>query len=313
MQLSFWTFSLVPSEFSGWTTYAVTLNLSACVEARASTPYATCLFDLHWKLFGGGPICNTSHGTQSTIRLKPDLAGTWATLKRVYELDHMVANGTVQGFFMGDEMAYNGLPLVELEEAAATVRSSYPGTWIYANEARRPLDLDVDKCGRTLGYEVPPSLDALSIDTYDAGLEIPGFVSKVRHIYEEKIFPKLRANQSAWLMPGAFASASASGSKCKGNLTCWDDMCAREATDWAAWAHTDKRVTGMYGWHWQTRSASHLPNKEIGLEDMPRCRMAWRQIGTKLVPPHKPETSPPLISRKETSGTLVARVRLSDE
>ena len=288
LQLSFWTHDFSPSDYAGWTTYAITDNLTACSQARRERG-TSCLYNLNWKLFGGGPTCNSSAGVITTTQPRPNVAAVWESLVADNALAAHFANGSVSGFFLGDELVFNGVLPQQLEDVAAMVRATFPRAFLYQNEAQRPLALGSDRCDRPLNYSVARSLDALSVDVYDLQGPTPDFVRHVVRdgVYEKHVFPRLAANQTAFVMPGAFASTN-KFPRCEGNLSCFDAMCAAEAADWYAWAASDARVGGIYGWYWETPTCCH--NAEIGLRDMPRCRAAWEAIGrnvTRAPPPRR--------------------------
>jgi hypothetical protein len=58
---------------------------------------------------------------------------------------------------------------------------------------------------------------------------------------------------------------------------------AEQAKAFASWAEQDDRVLGFAPWHWDSRDRSCCsPFKEVGVQDMPKTRAAWKEIGDKL-------------------------------
>ena len=100
--------------------------------------------------------------------------------------------------------------------------------------------------------------------------------------------------QRAILVPGSFGSDvnHFPNGTYVCNRSCYDDMCARDADDFYAWASTDDRVAGVLTWnyggcaacngsHWTPPHTCCMD--EIGTKDMPKALAAWEAVGRKLI------------------------------
>jgi hypothetical protein len=97
MHLGIWNKDFVPSDFGGWTNYAITTNLTACAESKR-TYGLSCLFDLHWHLYTDNGRCTTRSGKKKAmVHLKPKIQAVWEQIAVEYELEGMFQNGTIIG------------------------------------------------------------------------------------------------------------------------------------------------------------------------------------------------------------------------
>lgn len=105
----------------------------------------------------------------------------------------MINAGYVVGFFLGDELVWNGLNISSLYIYSNAVRSSFPNrsilTWY--NEAAGPISIGFDKFARFQNYSIPESLSIISVDIYHMDGKDTVFVKTVRDFYEEFIYPKM--------------------------------------------------------------------------------------------------------------------------
>jgi hypothetical protein len=95
-------------------------------------------------------VMNTKFGIQSLMKLHgvfvnttkwhyhlyPDYAARWAAVVPTYK--SLLANNSMLGFFLGDELLWNGMSFVELTKYAKAVRTAFPtdtGAILYTNAA----------------------------------------------------------------------------------------------------------------------------------------------------------------------------------
>lgn len=105
--------------------------------------------------------------------LRPDYEAAWAAAVPVAR--ELLANGTIFGFFLGDELVWNCLPVADLNTYAAAVRASFPrgapgsgAAILWQNEASFISGADrVNSCKQpNPSYRIPSELDWFSVDIY---------------------------------------------------------------------------------------------------------------------------------------------------
>lgn len=193
-------------------------------------------------------VVNCTLGKQSCgIKLKPTWQAEWAALAAIAR--PLLANNSILGFNLGDELIWNCLRPAELEMAANAIRASFPrGTAIiWYNEATHPVSTRgrwlADGCPRNGGvFTIPAVLDWFSVDLYHMDGLTEGWVeANVKKFYEQHIFPNLSSTQSGFLVPGSYGSSL--NKEC--NKACYDKMCAHDAADFYAWAMSDHRIAAI--------------------------------------------------------------------
>ena len=218
------------------------------------------------------------NGSYAGLNLTADYRERWAALSA--SLRPWVANGTVRGFHLGDELCWNGLPYEQLASLAEMVGgtewgAAAPPMIVYTNEAMGPIVCDVDYFGRRVGYaKVPDAVTWVSFDFYNPP------ASHVRWLYELHLYPKMAPHQRALLVPDASASAH------RDPPPGWTvaDMVAR-AWEYFEWAASDSsgRVVGLNPWHWTTVEYREGGYWELGIESVPELKQAWMQIGQAIL------------------------------
>eukprot|EP01047_Picozoa_sp_COSAG01_P057012 COSAG01_NODE_6539_length_3615_cov_36.097554_1_plen_329_part_00 len=193
------------------------------------------------------------------FRLRPDVHISWAAVAPVAA--QLLANESIIGFNLGDELVWNCLPPNELQAGVDLIRKSFPrvssgsgrAAIIWYNEAVPVLTPGISQCNRSVGqpmmpYTIPAGIDWFSIDMYHSDGPEPGWVgSHVRKFYEEQIYPNLTVHQRALLVPGAFGSHVnhfPNGTYVCNN-SCYDQMCALDAAEYYEWAKQDPRVVAI--------------------------------------------------------------------
>jgi hypothetical protein len=120
-----------------------------------------------------GIFLNTSTRWQFTLRT--DYQARWAAAAVGFQA--LLANGSAIGFFLGDELLWNGLSFTDMGKCASAVRSTFPtGSAIIYTNAAWPTQLPTmpgqpQRMGSlaavpnaNLWLSVPPELDWFSVD-----------------------------------------------------------------------------------------------------------------------------------------------------
>jgi len=200
--------------------------------------------------------------------------------------NNLFYNKTIFGFFMGDELMWNGLPYSNLTSASNYLRKIYPDSFIWENEAAYALKCNetysrcFDKNNNTIKITngIPPGLTAISTDIYHMTPD-SNFVSYVKDFYNKWIYPKLHNNQKVFTVPGSFASNY--NSKC--DYDCYDTMCAWDALQYYNWALEDDLVIGINPWNWFNCSGCIKYKDEIGTSYMDITKKIWKTIGELIL------------------------------
>eukprot|EP00656_Telonema_subtile_P019314 TRINITY_DN20588_c0_g1_i1.p1 TRINITY_DN20588_c0_g1~~TRINITY_DN20588_c0_g1_i1.p1 ORF type:complete len:301 (+),score=38.93 TRINITY_DN20588_c0_g1_i1:174-1076(+) len=206
-------------------------------------------------------------------RLLPNWQARWANLSS--ELQPWVANKTVWGFHLGDELTWAGLPFEDLDALAGVIANT---TWrggekpvVYYNDGKGAI-VDGKTCaGDPVNFShVPAGIDWISFDYYNPPASI------VRGWYETGLYPKMLPHQHAVLVPGASGSAHWPTGPPPG----WDaSAMVDRAHEYFAWAAEDPKVVGLIPWHWKTLNYSTGGHWELGIESIPELVQVWSEIG----------------------------------
>eukprot|EP01052_Picozoa_sp_SAG31_P011730 SAG31_NODE_671_length_12940_cov_4.703606_2_plen_1249_part_00 len=235
--------------------------------------------------------------------LRSDAAQMWARF--LPNATRMMASSAI-GFDLGDELADDGVPVAEIEAAAAMVRAQFPSAVIWINAAGwtvagecRPEHMSQYPDWRpgcnasSLWQNIPPSVTWFSIDYYFASRTSVFFASAVQaRLYHERfVYPKLSSHHRILLLPPAM------GSVCKAygcGLDCWSNQTYAIAKDTYAWAQEDPRVVAIAPYRLTTNpvarcdGATHWHATDLGLESLPRTFGLWKQIGRNITAKHAP-------------------------
>ena len=276
--MSFWEYS--PSDFAGWTNFAFTSNLTQIAEGH--TLGINHLFNLEFVLFEISPVSCANHSGNPyyPVRLKPNYTEEWINLLPTLNELYYV-NKSIFGFFMGDELVWNGVGIDVLNTAVKLVRDSFTNSTIYTNEAFPPLSEGINYCGDNITYtQISPYLDWFSIDMYHWNGVDNSFVSKVQTFYDDYVYPIMNlSHQYALTVPGSYASDYDSGC----NISCFDEMCAVDANNFYQWALNDERIIGINPWHWEYMPNCIPARDEIGTSQLNVSKVTWRSIGEKII------------------------------
>ena len=248
--------------------------------------------------------------------LRSDYAARWAAT--LLDLRPLLLRGVASGVFLGDELAWDCVPHVDLTTAANHVRATLPSALpngdrpiIFYNEAFPPFD-DVAlwnaTCGPAValasaggGYpKVPDAIDWISLDYYPN----EGTFLGAQRIYREQLYPKLAPHQRVLFVPPTYGCSSGSTPEFASRFCCSNATrdgrnpdchgnCTTAMAAWAQasydWARSDPRFIGLVPWHWAQPgfpSASSWPpqtSMEPGLGHMSEgMRELWAEIGREI-------------------------------
>eukprot|EP01084_Bolivina_argentea_P119618 212076_1 len=274
--MSFWEYD--PNDFAGWCNFAVSANTTQIKIGQSLN--ISHLWNIEGFFFeGSGKICNTTYGgTLNPLILKSNYKAIWDQYyPTIHELYYV--NKSIFGFFMGDELVWNGLDPVSLNTAVEFIRNNISDAIIYTNAATPPVQNDVDGCGHKMNYnQISSYLDWFSIDMYHFNGQETTFVDSVKTFYEKYVFPKMNLNkQYALCVPGSFTSTQ--NKQC--NAQCYDQMCEMDAWNFYNWTVSDERIIGLYPWHWKNDDIP-VPD-ELGTKGMNLTKAAWNEIGKKII------------------------------
>lgn len=203
----------------------------------------------------------------------------------------MLANETIIGFNLGDEVVWNCFPIETVHTVSNTLRASFPDAVIWYNEAVGPVvhNTMAGSCGNytPFNFTLPKSMSWFSVDKYHKNGFVEGWVEdNVRTLYEDSIYPLLTPEQKVLLVPGAFGSDH--NYDTNGTMVCdrecYEYMCSRDALDFVQWAKEDTRVVGITPWNWYgcplCPPEQHI---ELGTENMTLLRATWGSVGRSII------------------------------
>lgn len=254
-------------DMASWTNVGATSNLTAI--ALGHSLGATQLYSVERLFF---------EFTAAGCQLRSDYESAWTAM--VPRLTQLLNDGAIIGFFMGDELVWNGLLVESLATAASLVKKTFPRAIVWENEATPVLSEGVDYHHQKRNFSVVPSaIDFISVDMYHMDGPSDGFVATVKKFYETYIYPKMNSHQRAWLVPGSFESQV--NPVC--DEACYDTMCALDATNFVAWAKVDPMITGIVPWHWHNDPSCVKFKDEIGTVNTVKTKAAWQKYGKAIV------------------------------
>jgi hypothetical protein len=242
---------------------------------------------------------------------QPDFVTKWEPMVPV--LRERLANGSIIGFNLGDELICSGMKTSVLHEYARTVRDSFPrqsngkGAIIWLNACVCSMSNSLfctqhNASSNQVNFTIPAAVDWMSVDMYHMDGPVDNWVrDNVREFYEQNIYPNLTEHQRVLLVPGAFGSDGnrhPNGSYIC-DRACYDRMCAKDAVDFYDWAKSDSRVVGITPWNWVRASifcantvmyithvhhtCMHVPRKNFGLIGLSLRHVVCHRQGARTV------------------------------
>jgi hypothetical protein len=244
-------------------------------------------------------------------RLLPDFEQRLRRLEP--QLAPLLTNGSLLGFFLGDELLWNGLPFIELQAYSATMRAVFGHKAVlYENEAWPSLIPTMKGAGQYAGdlgatpdaellLHVPAELDWFSVDIYPDMFSPGGLVT----MYHSFIRPKMLSNQSFVLVPPFYGERNATrdtvtdcdDSDCDAAMARWADVCARWVQ--GRWKDSERIVAAM-PFHWMDLWRPGTEgSRALGGKELPKARARWEQLGRAVVQKERRRGQPLLPVHKE--------------
>jgi hypothetical protein len=228
------------------------------------------------------------------------------------QLAPLVANGSALGFFLGDELLWNGMAFAEMETYADAVRAVYPRTAgsgegvsvrrdavIYTNaawptlfptipgEPTSPGDIGAVPDAQ-LWLRVPASLDWWGVDVYPDQFSQAGALT----VLHANVLRKFKsAAQRLVVIPPFYGDRPASTTDDRRQLDCGASDCDDAMLRWAVQftrtflnaSYKDAtRVVAAMPYHWQSLGDGAGMRAQGGKE-LPRARAAWVKVGRAIV------------------------------
>jgi hypothetical protein len=274
-----------PQDMQGWANSFYSTSVEQLVEGK--TKYGLDQQLLFLPQF----LTSTANG----LRLVPQWKSILSSGKALWT--ELLLNGTIVGFFLGDELMWNNLPYVELTEWSTALRDAFPSAFIWENEAYPVYSCDPSappptscpvKFGPCCSYQqvpinatngIPPGLNVTSVDIYRWNPKDGSIIAKVQGYYKAYLEPRLHPGQRLFVVPGA--DSSTHNSQC--SPSCYDAMCASDAENFASWIAHSPVIVGAMPWSWESCGTDCIPSlDEIGCKHMNRTKEAWAAAGRRI-------------------------------
>ena len=195
----------------------------------------------------------------------------------------LVRPGAIVGMFLGDEVCCHNSTCLSatVEPVAARLRLHYPN----ASE----LFLWTNECGDSLiGLPtVPPSLDIISVDTYDGFLPGNDGADEVRRLaslLRKDIYPRLLPHQRAMVVPGFFGCDNTTSC---GSLASQEARLVQKMEAYGAFLRNESRLVGLAPWHYTNRGHSQNDKSpcdmRLGAVAFPGLMQRWTAFGEEIV------------------------------
>lgn len=193
------------------------------------------------------------------------------------KLKPLIANGTVVGIAVGDEMVCNGLPFDDFEQLVTKIRAEVgPGVKLWSNEC----------CGTITGVaapgewpHIPVELDIISYDCYTVPADkAPHFWNgteeavMTRRQYESW-YHLLHPHQQVAVLPGLFGWNTSLLPKAQQSQALVDKL-----RGFLEWARDDPLLVMMTPWHMNDRSSGMGVNMGPGAVNFPAVLSELRTI-----------------------------------
>ena len=273
-------YDYTPQAFAGWTNFGFTSNIDAINEGFNYGIKA--LYDVHDIFYTKSNIsCMHYNETVYPLTLRDNYMDLWNDkLPLLTELFYV--NKSVFGFFLGDEIMWNGISPQQITIAARTIKQNFSSAIIYRNAATTPVETGRYCCTKYFDFtHISPYLDWFSIDMYHFNGPNESFVDSVKQFYEKYVFTKMNLTyQYGLTVPGSFGSDQ--NNEC--NETRYDEMCSVDAKNFYEWGLNDDRIIGINPWHWGfcPSCVGHFED-EIGTQNLTLTQQAWKEYGKDII------------------------------
>jgi hypothetical protein len=259
-----------PGELRGWSNAYMTTHVADLVANRAS--FSQQLLNVQGVFLYWNYTQKPAPGNQ----LRPTWRKTLADAAPLWS--ELLANGTIVGFFLGDELMWNGFPYAELVAYSDAMRAAFPSAFLWENEASSVYK-NTTKYNTT---KVPPALNATSVDIYDFTGHLlfrSVYVDRVRSYYDTYLKPKLSPGQKLFVIPGA--DGSTHNKYC--DKLCYSYITARDAALFTKWVSEDATIAGAMPWTWASCGPGcDRYHDETGCRGVPKCKAAWEKYGAEI-------------------------------
>ena len=255
----------------GWTTNGCECDTATAVQAKRDYNMSSLWGELPWdSLINFFPI---GHPTLDLLALRALANG----------LRPLLANGTISGVFIGDEVSCgNGashVPFAMLLNITAELRAALP----------RPATLYMNDCVDTWPY-IPAELDLVGMDRYTLSSNGMDEVAGAKSYYTSEIFPKLAPHQHAMVVPGLVGCSENSSYGRSVPKEQQEQALLQKLEGYYTWAKTEPRIAGINSWHFD----HYLSNPDgkvanpscdwlYGASDFPVLLARLKEIGQDIM------------------------------
>jgi hypothetical protein len=281
LYLGFYSDRNITSHSAGANLY-VAKTAAAAVRARmAESGGMVSLLEIDHLFLRRNPLDPTN---RKNLTLDPNWRAQWeGTVPVAREL---LSNGTLLGFFLGDELVDKCVRFDWIALMASTVKGEFPHAITWLNEGV-PMLTRPKSCAAAPGgkYVVSRDVSWFSVDLYHPLAHIapqPGWVeAQVQPLYQQYVYPLLNfSHQRAAFVPGSFSSTV--NTEC--DAACYRKMVEIDATAYFRLAAAEpERVAAIVPWHWdgcETNPDCLVHLDEVGTVDLPTVAAVWRALMT---------------------------------
>lgn len=263
-----------------------------------------------------------------TVPFHQRLVGNWSAVlaQECKRLRPLVANGTVTGVFVGDELVCHGVPLSNFSAVVSRLRAELgPFVVLYANECCGTVG-SCDSKRRCWQGPIPSELDLISEDCYSAPCRVPAGtpygcnaslppaqrrdwwnvsweIERVQMHYKSSIYPRLAAHQKVMIVPGTFGFEEVIANISVMSHNDQDGYLVELLQGMWEYAVSDPRVGGFMPWHFKERIGSaYKLGRGLGAINFNKTMRMLRRMGEAIIHNHH-----------DHSGTSAALGRLKQD
>eukprot|EP00944_MAST-04C_sp_MAST-4C-sp1_P002529 g2529.t1 len=259
-----------------WCTHGVSRNLTELVEGyRYYSLPGLFRVDLVFVNF-----TKSKEGKISVFKdWEKRLEDTFAAAS-VYMTD---SDSPLRGFFVGDELTAQGLPVKALKMVVDKLRAMLDSL----GGGRRILYYNDSIFLAAWTENIPFNLTHFSMDYYHA--KSTGRVGKtVWDLFEEFVFPKLGNRTKVLFVPPTFGSKV--DARPAFTLENFEKWALGNISQYVAWSNKDDRIVGFNPWHLLDRpvrnasvcNSHYVGCAEIGSSSLPRVYAALQRLGESI-------------------------------